>query len=209
MSTRSYDSTLRTEQARLTRARILDAARALLIDGGYQSMTIGALARSADVSTQTIYNAIGGKAAVIKAVYDVTLAGDDDPLVMIERPEFVAITAATDPTAMLRAYAAFSRHIGERVGPLLAVLLASADDDGRTFAATIDGERLRGNGTMVSNLAKRFGLPKGMTRQRATDIAWALTAPELFDRLVRQRGWTLDEYERWLGDAMIAALVDA
>jgi AcrR family transcriptional regulator len=209
MSTRSYDSALRTEQARLTRVRILDAARTLLIDGGYQSMTIAALARAADVSTQTIYNAIGGKAAVIKAVYDVTLAGDDDPLAMIERPEFVAMTVATDPTTMLRAYAAFSRRIGERVGPLLAVLLANADDDVRAFAATIDGERLRGNGITVTQLAKRFGLPKGMTRQRATDIVWALTAPELFDRLVRQRGWTLGEYERWLGDAMIAALVSA
>jgi AcrR family transcriptional regulator len=209
MSTRSYDSALRTEQARLTRARILDAARALLLDGGYEAMTIGALARAADVSTQTIYNAVGGKAAVIKAAYDVALAGDDDPRPMSERPEFVAMTAADDPAAMLRAYAAFSRRIGERVGPLLAVLLIHADDEVRAFAATIDGERLRGNGTMVANLAKRFGLPSGMTRQRATDEVWGLTAPELFDRFVRQRGWTLDQYERWLGDALIAALVES
>jgi AcrR family transcriptional regulator len=206
MSTRSYDSALRAEQARLTRARILDAARSLLLDGGYRAMTIAALARAADVSTQTIYNAVGAKAAVIKAVYDATLAGDDDPRPMSERPEFVAMTEAADPAAMLRAYAAFSRRIGARVGPVLAGLVANADDDVRAFAATIDGERLRGNGTMVASLSKRFGLPNGMTRQLATDIVWGLTAPELFDRFVRQRGWTLDQYERWLGDAMIAAL---
>jgi len=33
-----------------------------------------------------------------------------------------------------------------------------------------------------------------------------LTAPELYDRLVRQRGWTPDDYEHWLASAMIAAL---
>jgi AcrR family transcriptional regulator len=209
MSTRSYESALRTEQARLTRARILDAARSLLLARGYQAMTIAALARAADVSTQTIYNAVGGKAAVIKAAYDVALAGDDEAMPMSARPEFAAMTQAADAPAMLRAYAAFSRRIGERVGPLLAVLLANADDDVRACAATFDGERLRGNGTTVAHLAERFGLPTGMTRQQATDIVWALTAPELFDRLVRQRGWSPDRYERWLGDAMTAALVNA
>jgi len=45
-----------------------------------------------------------------------------------------------------------------------------------------------------------------MTRRRAIDSFWVLTAPELYDRLVRQRGWTPDDYEHWLASAMIAAL---
>ena len=122
MSTRPYDNTLRTEQARLTRRRIIEAARALLLDGGAQSMSISALAETAGVSIQTIYNAIGNKAAVIKAVYDVTVAGDDDPRPMRDRPDFQAITDAADPAAMLWGYAAFSRRIAERVGPLLVVI---------------------------------------------------------------------------------------
>src|SRR4029079_9370743 len=103
MSTRSYDSALRSEQARLTRARILDAARALLLDGGAAGLTMAGLAAAADVSTQTIYNSVGGKAAVIKAVYDVPLAGDDDPRPMNDRPEFRALAAAADAPALLRA----------------------------------------------------------------------------------------------------------
>jgi AcrR family transcriptional regulator len=208
MSTRSYDSALRAEQARLTRSRILAAAHRLLLDRGHQAMTIAALADEASVSTQTIYNAVGNKAAVIKAVYDVALAGDDDPRPMSDRPEFRAINDADDPAKLLRAYAQVGRQIAARVGPLLAVLLTNPDDDVRAFAATIDGERLRGNATAVGQLAKRFGLPGDLTRQRAVDIVWTLTAPETFDRLVRQRRWSLDAYERWLGDSMIAALVD-
>ena len=207
MSTRPYDSALRTEQARHTRARIVDAARRLLLEEGAPGLTIARLAKSADVSTQTIYNAVGGKAAVIKAVYDVTLAGDDDPRPMNDRPEFRALADAPDAAAMLRHYAALGRRIAERVGPLLTVLLANPDDDVRALAHTIDGERLRGNDTTVRHLAERFRLPPGLTRARATDIVWALTAPELFDRLVRQRGWSADDYERWLGDAMVGALV--
>jgi len=63
-----------------------------------------------------------------------------------------------------------------------------------------------GNAAAVRSLATLFGLRRGLTRARATDIVWTLTAPELFDRLVRQRGWSLDEYERWLGDALVGAL---
>ena len=206
MSRRPYDRTLRDEQARATRARILESAGQLLLDGGYQHLTIAALAESAGVSVQTIYNSVGNKAAVIKAVYDVTLAGDDDPRAMSDRPEFQALAEAPDGASLMRAYAAMSRNIAERVGPLLAVLLTNSDDDVRAFAATVEDERLRGNGTMVGHLARRFGLPPGVNRQRATDIVWTLTSPEVYDRLLRQRSWTAKEYERWLGEAMVAVL---
>ena len=207
MSRRPYDRTLRHEQAQSTRARILESAHQLLLAGGYQRLTIAALAESAGVSVQTIYNSVGNKAAVIKAVYDVTLAGDDDPRAMNDRREFRALAEAPDGASLLRAYAALSRIIAERVGPLLAVLLTNSDDDVRAFAATVDDERLRGNGTMVGQLARRFGLPPGLSRQRAIDIVWTLTSPEVFDRLTRQRSWTAREYERWLGEAMVAALM--
>ena len=205
-SGRSYDRTLRDEQARVTRVRILEAARQLLVAGGYQNLTIAALAESAGVSVQTIYNSVGNKAAVIKAVYDVTLAGDDDPRAMNDRPEFQALADAPDAPSLLRAYAALSRRIADRVGPLLTVLLTNSDNDVKAFATTIEGERLRGNATMVGHVVGRFGLPAGLTRQRAIDIVWTLTSPEVFDRLTRQRSWSAGDYERWLAAALIAAL---
>ena len=107
---------------------------------------------------------------------------------------------------MLRTYAALGRRIAERIGPLLAVLATHSDDDVRSFATTIDGERLNGNTITVNDLSRRFGLPRGMTSRRAIDTIWVLTAPELYDRLVRQRGWTPDDYEHWLASVMIAAL---
>ena len=168
MSRRPYDRTLRDEQARTTRARILESARQLLLADGYQHLTIAALAESAGVSVQTIYNSVGNKAAVIKAVYDVTLAGDDDPRAMNDRPEFRALAEAPDGASILRAYAALSRRIADRVGPLLAVLLTNSDDDVRAFAATVEDERLHGNATMVGHFVRRFGLP-GRAQPPASD----------------------------------------
>ena len=58
----------------------------------------------------------------------------------------------------------------------------------------------------MRHIADRFRLPPGISDAHATDLLWALTAPELYDRLMRQRGWSADAYEHWLGDAIIAAL---
>jgi hypothetical protein len=38
-------------------------------------------------------------------------------------------------------------------------------------------------------------------------VLWVLTAPELADRFVRRRGWTLDSYEAWLAGAVSDALL--
>ena len=88
---RPYLSSVRDERSRATRQRILTAAGRLLLGGSYASVTIAAIAAEAGVSPQTVYNSVGGKAQVVKAVYDVTLAGDDEPLPIGDRPAFRAV----------------------------------------------------------------------------------------------------------------------
>ena len=41
----------------------------------------------------------------------------------------------------------------------------------------------------------------------ATDIGWTLTHPDLYQLLVRQRGWSPEDYERWLAETLVAQLV--
>ena len=79
MSTnRSRQAGRRIESARATRRRIVAAATTLLLSDGYHAMSVSALARAAGVSPQTVYNAIGGKSEVLKLVYDILLAGDEE-----------------------------------------------------------------------------------------------------------------------------------
>jgi len=207
-SPRAYDNSARAQAAADTRRRILDAAGAMLLDGGYHSMSVAGLASAAGVSPQTVYNSVGGKADVVKAVYDVLLAGDENPVPMSSRPEFLAMGEAPDRDTFGRAYAAFGAGIWRRVGPLLGVLLADGAGSDTTlaaFVATIDGERLTGNTHAITLLESRHGLPDGRARGELVDEVWTLTAPEIYDRFVRRRGWSHDAYAAWLADAVAGA----
>ncbi len=209
MSTRGYDNSRRTQAARLTRAKVLAAAREHFLQAGYHGTTIAALARAAQVSPQTIYNTFGGKAEVLKAVYDTLLAGDDEPIAMNDRPEMIHVRTRDDASETLRAYAAFARMLIERTGRLLGVLLAEgagSDAELSAFLATIDRERRFGNTGVVRHIQERFGLGGGVTLERAVDLVWTLTSPEIADRLIRRCGWELDSYQTWLAEALVDGL---
>ncbi|MDN5766297.1 MAG: TetR/AcrR family transcriptional regulator [Humibacillus sp.] len=208
MSTgRPYDNSSRAEAARLTRRRIIEAAREMLLLQGYHATSVIELAAAAGVSAQTVYNAVGGKAQVVKAVYDVLLVGDDDPVAMPDRPEFRAMSLAPDRESFLQAYAALCATIYRRTGALLGVLLAqgAGGDQGlRDFVATIDAERRAGNTNVIAALEEAHGLHARIDRGALTDILWTITAPEIYDRFVRRCGWTHEQYAAWLGEAFIA-----
>lgn len=210
MSTsRTYRSDLRADAARETRRRILATAERQLLAGGYHAMTISTLARAADVSPQTIYNAIGGKAAVVKALYDERLSGDDEPVPFRERPEFRRVLTQPDAPSTVRAYAAAGRLLYDRVGTLLGAVLAEGpgnDADLRDFVATMEAERRAGNAMFVRHVHSRFGLPANLSTERAIDLVWTITAFELTDRLVRRCGWRTVDVGRWVGDVLVAAL---
>jgi AcrR family transcriptional regulator len=203
-------STARAEQVRATRQKVLMAARDLFVRRGYFGATIEAIAKRAAVSPQTVYNVVGNKAALLKAVYDVALAGDDEPVPMIDRPIARAMLATGDPDECLRLYARMGREMFERAGPLIAVVFihgASRDPDVRAFVEKIEGERGIGTAGVARHIAGRFGLRDGLTEAEAGDVLWALTAPEVLDRFTRRRGWSLDRYELWLATTMAEALL--
>jgi AcrR family transcriptional regulator len=203
---RSYDNRNRAHQARLTRRRIVAAAQELLLAQGYGATTLASVAGAAGVSVDTVYKAFGSKAGLLKAAYDTALAGDDEPVAMADRPEFRAMVDESDGRRTVELYAAIARQLGERLGPLLEVLLATrgSDPDLDAFATTIDRERLIGAEMFVRHLAETAKLRADVDIQRARDVLWTLNSPEVYLLLVSKRGWTGEAYERWL----VAALTD-
>nr|WP_255533045.1 TetR/AcrR family transcriptional regulator [Nocardia sp. XZ_19_231] len=188
----------------------MDAARELFLEHGYLGTTITGISHTAQVSVQTIYNTIGTKPAVFKAVYDTTLAGDDDPIPMIDRPQFRAMLAAETATECLARYTAIAATIAQRVLPLVSMALAqsaSGDPELRDFTDTTENERNFGATNLADHLHRRFGLRSGLALVDAGDILWALTAPELADRLVNRRGWSWDKYQKWLYTAATESLL--
>lgn len=210
MTSRSYRSPLRAEQARQTQRRILDAAYRLLLERGYTATTMGGVAAAAGVSAQTVYNAFGTKPALVKSVYDVTLVGDDEPVPVADRPEARALRAEPDPRRFLLGYAALGRGMVERLGPLLRVLMIGAragDPELAAFVDTVNGERLTGSRMMVEHLVELGALRDGVTVEEAVDAVWMLNSVEVWSLLVEQRGWSGERYADWVGRAMADAVL--
>nr|WP_275402396.1 TetR/AcrR family transcriptional regulator [Streptomyces sp. SID13031] len=188
----------------------MTAAGALFLDRGYLGTTLAAIATEAGVSVQTVYNVIGGKPAVLKAVYDVALAGDDEPIPMVDRPVYQAIGAATDPRQCLLLYASLARQISERTTPLIRMARAQAatgDRDLTEYLKTLDAELEFGCHYMAGRLAEKFGLRTGLDTDTAADQLWSINGSDLAHRLVNERGWTWDQYETWLGNTLTDLLI--
>jgi AcrR family transcriptional regulator len=206
----SYDNARRAAAARQTQQRVVETAHRLLLERGYAGLAMADLAEEAGVSVPLLYKVFGPKPQLVKRVYDVLLAGDVDPVPVAGRPALQALAADPDPRGKLARYAALSRAMAERAGPLTGALLAAAragEPDLQAFAATIDRERLAGAAALAGHLAETGALAPGLTVERARDLIWLHTAPDTYRLLVRERGWSLDEYERWFATSLAAALL--
>ncbi|RXH58140.1 hypothetical protein GRAN_1450 [Granulicella sibirica] len=54
---------------------------------------------------------------------------------------------------------------------------------------------------------QRKELKTNLKLTKARDILWSLTSRELFTLHVRKRAWSVGEYEDWLSDALVTALL--
>lgn len=197
---RRYDNASRQLQAKQTRARVIDSARTLFVENGYAATSMSQVARAARVSLPTVQKTFGTKAALMKAIYDVTLAGDDEQVPMSERPEFLRLEAETDPHETLRLYCEIGRDLWSRLGALFPAILAgsmSGEPDLVELRATIAAESRVGAADLVRQLRDLGGLRPGLGLGDATETMWWLLQPEQYVVLVEQAGWTLDRYVAW------------
>jgi AcrR family transcriptional regulator len=205
---RTYDATRRREQAQENRARVLAAARARFLADGYTAATIPGVARDAGVSVQMVYKAFGNKAGLLKAVFDVAVTGDDQPIPVAGRDEIKRIQAEPDPQQKLRMYSQYFVQGAQRA---VAVELLARDASGDPAAAAvwdqIQQQRLTGMSQFARHLHAGGHLPAGTAAGEARDVLWTFTSPELWELLVIQRGWTPERYGHWLASMLTAALL--
>jgi AcrR family transcriptional regulator len=203
-----YDNSQRAAAAASTRAQVLATAREFFLSEGFSGTTIRMVAESAGVSQEMIFKSFGTKAALLKAVYDVTLAGDADEVPLAARPEALAVLEATTPDASVQAYAELAQIISIRTDPLLRVLLRSRGSDRAldTFATTTDGERLIGSRHFVGHWQAQGWIRDDLTGERAAEIVWALNSAEPRWLLLDQ-GWSHGEFTQWLAETIRNAVL--
>jgi AcrR family transcriptional regulator len=206
---RRYASQVRDEQARRTRRAIVRAAHDLFLAQGYAATTIDGIAEAARVSRRTVFNSVGGKVALLKLALDWAIVGDDEPVVLADRPAIKAILAESDPRKALMLWVQNVTDVAARTTPLGEVLIAAADIDpaAAELLAEASSNRMLGATAFIQYLASLDGLAAGMTEQRAAELCWALMDGHLYRLLVAQRGWSTADFTRWLSDGLAAALL--
>ena len=206
---RTYDSSLRKQQASQTRLRMLDAAQMLLADGSYAATTVEAIASKAGVAVDTVYASFGSKRGVLKALLDVRVGGDDAPVDLLDRPGPQAVRRETNQRRQVAAFATDVSAIIERARPVDDIIrgAAAVDAEIAAFRTKAQEHRFRNVRQLVSWLAANGPLKEGLTEEEAAAIVWTLTSPEVHRLLRVNRGWPPERYTAWLRDTLTGNLL--
>ena len=190
---------------------MIDSARALFLERGYQATTIDAISELSDVPAPTIYRLFSSKLGILKAVLDVSIAGDDQAVAMLDRPNVRALLASDDPKQQLAGFAGLVRDVMDRAGSVHRILADAARSDHEAAALLADIARQRDGGQrhIAQALARMGALRAGLGERDAADVIHALASPEVYGLLVLDRGWTAERYESWLTSLLADQLLAA
>ena len=196
-------------RTRLARGAIVDAARALFLDRGYAGTTVEAISEASGVPAATVYRLFSSKRGILKALLDVSIAGDDESVPLAERDHVRALFAEPDPRQRLPRFAAITRGIMGRTEAIHRILVsaASSDPDAAALLAEQTRHRQRGQSQIARSLARSGDLRPGLPEREAAEVIHALMSPEVYRLLVVDQGWPPERYERWLGATLIDQLL--
>jgi AcrR family transcriptional regulator len=201
---RLYKSLVRQRQAADTRRRIVEATRRLLQREGYAGMTIEAIAQWAEVSAQSVYAIFKSKTGILTELLDQTTFG----------PEYQEAVrqalSARDPETRLRIAARIARQIHDAQSAAFDLLRGAGVVAPELAKLEQQRERLRyeRQEEMITSLRKAGRLADGLGHRTARDIFWMFTGRDVYRMLVRERRWSSQKYQDWLGDALTKSLLN-
>ena len=202
---RQYSSPLREQQAANTRRAVLSAAAECFLEHGYGATTIEQVASRAGVSKPTVFTAVGNKQALLQAVRDVAIAGDDEPVPIVQRPRTIRVQDEPDRHKAIRLLARDFTNVHSRYAPINEVIRGAAaggEENLRQLWATEEQQRLTGARHWVKVLVDKAPLRPGLDQATAVDMMWLFMASDNYTRLVHGRGWTKGKYQRWLAESI-------
>jgi AcrR family transcriptional regulator len=188
---------------------VVEAARALFTERGYATTTIEAISNRSDTPQATVYRIFGSKLGILKAVLDVSIAGDDEAVALLERPTVRGLLAEREPERQIAGFAGFVRAVMSRAGTVHGILTdaARSDPDAASLLADVARQRHEGQRRLARSLARAGALRPGVKEREAADIIHALASPEVHALLVVECGWSDDRYEGWLRSILTAQLL--
>lgn len=201
---RPYNSSSRNTQAAQTRARILDAAKTLFAQEGFECATIEKIAHNADVSIPTIYLLFQSKRGILRELMDQVLPTDQfNELVEQSKLEKC-------PKKRLCISAKIARHMYDAEKAQMNVFRDASilAPEFKELEKEKELRRYHRQKVTIDAMIEENSLSKTLDAAKARDILWAFTGRDLYRMLVVEQGWTSNEYEKWISKMLINALVE-
>lgn len=191
-------SNRRKKQAAATREDILAAARRLFATKGYAATSMSAIAAEAETAVQTIYDSVGPKHAIILAM--VGMLEEEAGVEEVQR----RLAGAGDPRELIGVFVAFTRWFAEHGADIVQAMATAAPSEPDVAVALKKANENHhgGAGFVARRLAAMDALKPGIPPERATDVIGALTWVTMWRQLSGERGWSLDECEAWMVEAI-------
>ena len=194
---RDYQSPLRAQRAEQTRSALVGAAAGLFTTKGWAATGMRDIAAEAGVATETVYAYFSSKRLLLQAVIDVAVVGDERPLAVAERPEFVDLGRGSRADRIAAA-ARLVTAIHERTAAFAHVLREAAPSDAE-IAEMLSETRERQRRDVDSGAALVMGREP---TPKERDGLWAVLSPEVYLLLVDESGWAVNDYERWVAETL-------
>lgn len=172
----------RAETMAETRARIIEAARAVLAETPLRRFSVDQTAQLAGVNRTTIYDTFGSRAGLLEAVAEELLhpIGLQGLEAVLSQPDVArAIEDSLDEAARLY----------EAAGPVAEAIfaLASLDPDAARAGEYLERGRWEGMQDLARRLEEQGYLSGELKRQEAAELLWVITSFQTFGQLYRQR----------------------
>lgn len=196
-------------RTRLARSAVVEAARALFLERGYAATTIEAIGARSDVPAATVYRLFSSKLGILKALLDVSIAGDDEAVPVADRPAVRSLLSDPDSTRKVAAFVDIAAQVNARSSSIYRILVsaAAADSDAAALLDELTRQRQLGQGRIARSLSRADALRPALRERDAGDIIHALASPEVYRLLVVDRGWPLDRYQNWLTATLVDQLL--
>ena len=199
---RRYNSSLRAENARRTRDRVLGAAASEFSSRGWSGTTLGSVAVRAGVSPKTIEALFGTKAHLLTASVDFAIRGDAGPKSMPQRDAIAEMEAAPTASAMLRLHAAHLRRVNRRSAGIAAAVehAARSDVTVRRLWRRMNRNRAYAVNWAATVLLTKDGRRRDVSEADARSSFWVALDWGTYRTLTQHGGLSALGFEVWLTD---------
>jgi AcrR family transcriptional regulator len=172
-------------RSRRSRAALLDATLQLITEGGFDALTMAAVAERAGVSRRSAYLHFATRAELVSGIFG-RLAETQDVGASLQR-----VWDSPDSVSALAEWARHLARIHLRILPVLQAVERARllDTDAAELWRNHQQRWLTGARRLAGWLDEEGRLARPWAPATAADMIWSLMSADVLDRLLNQRGW--------------------